>query len=152
MSRVVIPPAYRPRILSSRPASWLWRLPTSRGSKPPSRSRGERDLDRPHVRLDRLAPSAVADVRALRHPAGRMPQMLAQLRPERGLDHPPRQLFNSPAGPVISSGSRLFTASASPLGNRPASRTTIASGVSEDDSAPASRLRLNCIVLMVIGG
>src|SRR3954471_9426688 len=50
------------------------------------------DLDGPELGLDRLAPSAVADVRALGHPARRVAEMVGQLRPERGLDHAAGQL------------------------------------------------------------
>src|SRR3954452_11418427 len=55
--------------------------------------------DGPELGLDRLAPGAVADVRALRHAARRVAQMLGQLRPQRRLDHAPGELGQQPAGP-----------------------------------------------------
>src|SRR3954462_986518 len=55
------------------------------------------DLDRPQVGRNDLAPGAVADVRALRHAARRMAEMLGQLGAQRGLDHAARELGQQPA-------------------------------------------------------
>ena len=48
-------------------------------------------IDGPQVSLHPLGARAVADVRAAGPPARRMPEMLGQLRAQRGLDHPSRQ-------------------------------------------------------------
>ena len=86
------------------------------------------NLDGPELGLERLALGAVADVRALRHAARRMAQMLGQLRPERRLDHPAGQPGQQPAGAGdlvrLKAPQRVFQPSA---GNRPASRSTAAS-------------------------
>src|SRR5215210_7089407 len=55
------------------------------------------DLHRPQIGLQRLRAGAVAHVRALRHAAGRVPEVLGQLRPQSGLDHAARQLAQQPA-------------------------------------------------------
>jgi hypothetical protein len=57
------------------------------------------DLDRPQIGIHGFAPGAVADVGALRHPARRVAEMLGQLRPERGLNHPSRELGQQAARP-----------------------------------------------------
>src|SRR5512132_2663259 len=66
----------------------------------------------------------------------------------------PASLDNNPPGPVISSGSRPFSASSSASsGSRPARRSATASGGACDSeaSAPSCGRRLDCMVLMVMG-
>src|SRR3954447_10845071 len=55
------------------------------------------DLNRPQIGADRFAPRALAHVRALRHPARRMPEMLGQLRPQGSLDHAAGELAQQAA-------------------------------------------------------